>query len=124
MSGNQTCTCSNCGYIFIPSFSFDFYPKPTEEDPSAGLCETCLMQGAFLGPPVPIPDGYEEAVCRQGEGEATCSFLARDANGPKCLKGSSMEPNIIGRRLQGSMNAKGDNCSGPPHFTVTNEKQS
>lgn len=57
-------------------------------------------------------------VCRMGEGEFCCSFLAMDKEGLTCLKNTKYAEEIIHRRLLGTMKAKGDNCSGPPNFQV------
>ena len=69
--------------------------------------------------PTPVPD---ETICKKGQGEKTCSFLGVEplAHGARlvCLKGSGFESNILKRRSEGSMCAKGDNCSGPPSFAV------
>jgi hypothetical protein len=119
---SEKCTCSKCGRTFIPSFLFDFYPEPTKENPKAGLCEICFMSKIFSGQtatnvsPVSIPKGYQDAVCKKGKGKITCSFLGFGEGGFICLKGSSMETVIRGKLRDGSMRAKGDNCSGPPQF--------
>lgn len=71
---------------------------------------------------VKIPDGHERAVCRLGDGEATCAFLTFGGDW-LCAKGMPHVAATIRNRLAiGSMAAKGDNCSGPPAFdsdTVT-----
>lgn len=119
---SERCTCSQCGRTFIPSLSFDFYSEPTKENPKAGLCENCFMGKIFSGQtatnvsPVSIPSGYQDAVCKRGKGETTCGFLGFGGNGFLCLKGSSAETNIRANLRDGSMRAKGDNCSGPPDF--------
>jgi hypothetical protein len=66
--------------------------------------------------PTPVLD---ETVCKKGRGEMTCSFLGVSSTTYVCLKGSSMESNIRTRIQEGTMRAKGDNCSGPPKFTAT-----
>jgi hypothetical protein len=63
-----------------------------------------------------LTDKHAQNVCRIGQGERTCSFLANGANGWECLKGTSLEAHILSRRAK--MVAKGDNCSGPPHFAM------
>lgn len=71
-----------------------------------------------------VPAGYEEAVCRMGQGEATCSFLTVGPGGNSmygCAKGSELERTIKQRRAAGSMRAQGDNCSGPPAFEPTGD---
>ena len=111
-------TCRKCKLSFVPSFSFDFYQDG--EDPEVGLCERCMLREAFAdkpsGSPLPLPAGYDVAVCKFGKGQETCSFLSVSGDGLRCLKGSSFEPLIKQRRLENSMAAKGDNCSGPPDF--------
>jgi len=122
---SNECKCSRCGHTFVPSLFFDFYPTPTADDPNAGICERCQMEELLSGEqavvvlntePVRIPDGYGKTMCKEGQGEATCSFLAVGAVGLVCLKCSSMEANIRNRLREGSMGSKGDNCSGPPDF--------
>lgn len=121
-------TCSKRGLNFIPSPIFDFYPEPTAENPDAGLCETCMITGVFAESaapkidPVPVPKECVERVCKRGQGKATCSFLGFDAKTGNfsCLKGSSFEAPIRERLRNGSIRAKGDNCSGPPDFALKN----
>lgn len=55
-------------------------------------------------------------VCGIGTGDKTCSYLAVGAAW-ECMKGTPTEQLIIERRGRGSINAMGDNCSGPPNFT-------
>lgn len=65
-----------------------------------------------------IPDGYEQSVCRFGGRETTCAFLAM-GDGFFCAKGMPHVAEVIrGRLADGTMGAKGDNCSGPPDFEV------
>ncbi len=54
-------------------------------------------------------------VCRLGGGAHTCSYLVVGAEF-ECAKGTSIESVLRGRREAGTMNAGGDNCSGPPEF--------
>ncbi len=58
--------------------------------------------------------------CGVGTGPKTCSFL-RMATDWECAKGTSIESIILERRESGTMNAMGDNCSGPPDFTLAPE---
>ena len=116
---SQEVTCRNCGLTFVPSFRFDFYSDGA--DPETGLCESCMMAEMFSSKPsfhdpVALPVGYEAAVCKIGQGEATCSFLGITGKGTRCLKGSSFDSQIRERRTKGTMRSKGDNCSGPPDF--------
>ena len=122
MNKTKECTCSNCGHTFVSSILFDFYPRPTKENPSAGLCENCFLKEALPKQttvnisPVFIPSGYKETVCKMGKKEMTCSFLGFGEGGYLCLKKSSMEESIKERIRNNSISAKGDNCSGPPNF--------
>lgn len=70
----------------------------------------------------PLPDGHLEAVCRIGQGEKCCAYLAmggpvEDLPGWTCAKDMPTIRAAIALRLAaGTMTAKGDNCSGPPDF--------
>ncbi len=119
---NKQVTCRKCKLSFIPSFTFDFYRDG--KDPEVGLCENCMISEALApkkpnSDPSPLPAGYDATVCKFGKGQETCSFLGMSGNGLRCLKGSPLESNIIQRRREDSMGAKGDNCSGPPDFQKT-----
>ena len=115
---NETVTCRKCHTTYVPSFINDFYADGA--DPQVGLCESCKM-GEVFGvnnkPPHPLPNGHEEKVCKAGCGEATCAFLTAGGDGFRCAKDSVIEKNIRQRLAEGTMRAKGDNCSGPPDFT-------
>jgi hypothetical protein len=117
---NEQVTCMDCGKTFVPSFRFDFYQDDT--NPEVGRCERCMMAKEFaqpvLGEPSKLPLGYDENVCKKGRDELTCSFLGFAGTGFSCLKGSSFEFTILQKKAEGSMGSKGDNCSGPPDFTV------
>ncbi len=63
-----------------------------------------------------IPEGYVKPMC-QPNTECACSFLIF-GDGFECAKGTFMEKLIEERRRAGTMNAKGDNCSGPPDFIL------
>lgn len=67
--------------------------------------------------PKALPKEKVDTLCLPGMGELTCSFLALGPNGLMCAKGTIIENRIVFRRNEGSMRAKGDNCSGPPDFT-------
>jgi hypothetical protein len=115
-------TCKKCNYTFAPSFSFDFYQEGP--DPRVGLCEKCMMAETFAGKlpkgdPSPLPAGYQDTVCKDGQAEAACSFLAFGEGTCQCLKGSAFEAEIRKRREEGSIRSMGDNCSGPPGFKPT-----
>ena len=66
--------------------------------------------------PSPIPTGYIDNVCKKGQGSATCAFLGFSQDGFMCLKKSPFDAQIQNRLREGSMNAKGDNYSGPTSF--------
>jgi len=111
--------CMDCEEKFVPSPAFDFYPDG--DDPKIGRCEKCLMAKAFDKPSEsPLPPNYEDTVCKPGKGEKACSFLGMLGGKREfsCLKNSYSDKEIRRRRDEGSMSAKGDNCSGPPDFTV------
>ncbi|MEK7503001.1 MAG: hypothetical protein AAB556_00990 [Patescibacteria group bacterium] len=61
-----------------------------------------------------------DEVCKLGQGPNTCSFLMVGMDGFECAKQTSFESLIRSRRNAGAMNAKGDNCSGPPDFKSIN----
>jgi hypothetical protein len=64
----------------------------------------------------PMSDEWIEAVCRRGQGEHACAFLALSA-GWECAKGMPGVATVIRRRLdEGTMKAQGDHCSGPPQY--------
>lgn len=122
--GKEEYTCRKCKTIFVPSFEFNFYQDG--DDPTVGLCESCMMAEAFSAKsrndPKPLPTeppNFDQVVCRINQGKRTCSFLGVSGQGFRCLKGSSLEATIKERLLSGSMDARGDNCSGPPNFTPT-----
>lgn len=67
-----------------------------------------------------IPAHHVAAVCRPGDRENCCAFIASDAP-PSffCAKGDPLLVLAIRERLaEGSMGARGDNCSGPPDYTT------
>ncbi len=68
-----------------------------------------------------LPEEHLKNVCRLGQGKATCSFLAMGGAGFECQKGTSIEKVIRERLAASTMGAKGDNCSGPPHFQSFSE---
>lgn len=69
---------------------------------------------------MPLDDKHLDEVCKLKQGARTCSFLTAGAGGFECAKGTAVETLIRRRRDAGTMNAVGDNCSGPPDFTPTN----
>ena len=66
---------------------------------------------------------HVDKVCIPGNGAFTCSYLvfSSEVRGFECAKGTELEVVILKRRAQKSMNAMGDNCSGPPDFKVAQE---
>ncbi|MDP2695684.1 MAG: hypothetical protein Q8O87_00330 [bacterium] len=59
-------------------------------------------------------------VCKIGQGEAMCSFLTTTASGHQCAKANPKLSLLIAiQRQRDATSAKGDNCSGPPHFQKT-----
>ena len=117
-------TCNRCGRTGPATFMSDYYPDTKSDDPDAVMCERCMMREHFASTsadPVPVPEGYDDEVCKKGQGETTCAFLVitPDFKCFKCSKGSSFESTIRARLVEGTMNARSDNCSGPPDFTPT-----
>ncbi len=113
-------TCRKCHATYVPSFRRDFYADGA--DPKVGLCEACMMSKEFSPQsqnPHPLPEGYEKTVCKLGQGAVTCSFLICGDNGFVCAKSSSFESGIRQRLVAGTLEAKGDHCSGSPDFTPT-----
>jgi len=67
--------------------------------------------------PKVISTAQAENVCKIGQGNQCCSYLILDGDGWGCAKNSHFSPMINQRRLEGTMTAMSDNCSGPPDFT-------
>lgn len=66
-----------------------------------------------------ITQTHLEEVCKLGQGEATCAFLmSRGGMDMECAKETEIEPVIRQRLFLGTMNAKGDNCSGWSNLKV------
>ncbi len=61
-------------------------------------------------------------VCGLGNGDQTCSFLMMGTKW-ECAKGTGIESVIQNRRDNGTMNAMGDNCSGPPDFNKADDAE-
>ena len=61
-----------------------------------------------------------QTVCKRGQGNETCAFLAYSGADQEwiCAKGTELEPILATRKMTGEMIAQGDNCSGPPFFTL------
>jgi hypothetical protein len=64
-----------------------------------------------------VTDEQAKNLCKMGQGDTCCAFLVAGRNGFACAKGTDMAGHIHYRLAEGTMNAKGNNCSGPPHFT-------
>lgn len=64
----------------------------------------------------PLTDSHVWNVCRPGEGAGTCAFLVF-GGGWRCAKGSELETELRVRVAAGTINARGDNCAGPPDYT-------
>ncbi len=64
-----------------------------------------------------ITDGQVFGVCKPGSAEC-CSYLVAGPDGWECGKATpSVYAALTARRLAKTMNALGDNCSGPPDFS-------
>ena len=63
-----------------------------------------------------VSNSDAKEICGVGKGSETCSFLMMGPGGWECAKGTGLEAHLTSRRDAGSMNAMGDNCSGPPDF--------
>lgn len=66
-----------------------------------------------------IPEHHVTLACRPGTA-ACCAFLA-SAGPPNyfCAKGDPSLARVIRQRLEaGEMNARGDNCGGPPGYVL------
>lgn len=77
-------------------------------------------------PPKEIPSVLHlKTVCQPGRDAATCAYLL---HGPReigsvwsgwcCAKKTEHEETLRQRVIRGTINARGDNCSGPIDFTV------
>jgi hypothetical protein len=67
-----------------------------------------------------INENLVKSLCKFGQGSATCAYLTKN-NGWECTKGTPAETFISQRRE--TMQARGDNCSGPPYFKRTEPLQ-
>ena len=65
-----------------------------------------------------LPNEHVQKICKYGQGEATCSFLIMGTDF-ECAKRTPFQGPIDQCRAQGTMVAKANNCSGPPHFSTT-----
>ena len=76
---------------------------------------TLIERWCSMNEPATLPEAHVDEVCKRGQGEKTCSFLGH-GDGYICYKGSMFEHTIRIRRPK--MKAQGDNCSGPPNFSL------
>ena len=115
-------TCRKCKATYTPTFMRDFYPDGA--DPAVGVCENCLMRQEFAPNDEPASISFErvKTLCLLGHGSKTCKFLMAGGRegGFTCHKGSQLGVKI--QSLGSSVDAKGDNCSGPPDFIPTPAK--
>ncbi len=68
-----------------------------------------------------LPEAHVAAVCKPGT-PACCAYLAMGRGAPRrfCAKGAGeqdLRAAIEARLAEGTMGARGDNCSGPPEYT-------
>jgi len=69
---------------------------------------------------MPQLSDYIKDVCKLGQMEKCCSYLAVGAGGFECLKlSASGAAHIAIRRAEGTMVAMGDNCEGVDLKTKT-----
>ena len=68
-----------------------------------------------------VNNEHARNVCRVGQGRFTCSYFGFTGQGGDCSKGSPEEVDIARQRAEGTINAIGDNCSGPPDFIPVKE---
>jgi hypothetical protein len=73
--------------------------------------------------PTPVSNHRRDTVCGFGKAVETCSFLGMGPEGWCCFKASNFEGMIMERRFLGTIKAMGDNCSGPPDFTIETPKK-
>jgi hypothetical protein len=106
--------CAACGREWVPSFAIDCYTIDGAE-----LCEPCALPYMMKSPdPEPVDNARSQNVCKRGQGAVTCAFLGMHP-GFVCLKHTPFEGMLRQRLAEGTMTAKGDNCSGPPLFKVS-----
>lgn len=112
-SGGKKMKCGKCGREWVPDFSLDCYKIDEIE-----LCEPCAMP-IFMNAaePTPVDENRSKEVCKIGQGSATCMFLGMQPSFV-CLKHTQLDSLLRKSLEEGSMVAKGDNCSGPPAFNI------
>jgi|GEM_PF-2311040 len=67
----------------------------------------------------PIEPQHVTDVCRIGKGSACCRYLVMRERFACAKDDPSLRVTIDARFAAGTLNAQGDNCSGPPLFTST-----
>jgi hypothetical protein len=68
--------------------------------------------------PAVINDAHLATACHPGKGETTCAYLTFGPGGWCCAKKSDLQQMIELKLAAGTIRAKGNNCSGPPHFEI------
>lgn len=63
-----------------------------------------------------MTDNHVESVCRPGQGEKTCKYLATNTDGWVCAKTLPSVKAYIDDRGFDTMTAQADNCAGDPDF--------
>ena len=62
-----------------------------------------------------LPDEIRQAVCKMGQGAATCRYLVCGSDGFECAKHSEFRSTIDARVAAGTFVAQGDGCEGYLH---------
>jgi hypothetical protein len=55
---------------------------------------------------------YVDSICKIGQMDDCCRYLACGKNGFECMKGTEHKAYLDGRVKAGTMNAKADGCEG------------
>lgn len=96
-------------------------PTPNENlEPDSLIGRATLIRPKQATSEPLIPPEHVERVCRPGQGEKTCRFLAsRELPKYFCVKSDpELWAFVNARAAEGHLGSKGDNCSGPPDFGV------
>lgn len=67
-----------------------------------------------------IPQKHLTEVCKPGQNESCCRYLANNGGEWTCEKLTLMRAFLDKRVAEGQMRAKGDNCEGLPQTNETN----
>jgi hypothetical protein len=70
-----------------------------------------------------VPDELLKNICKIGQGDKCCRFLACGSDGFECLKHTSLAATLNARVVAGTMNAIGDNCDGLQNQMSRAEKE-